>query len=528
MKKRITAVAVSLFLLIGLLVCGVAAEGFTFREISREILQVADGEVLSVTWNWDELPEGANFSLISVTVGETVCVMSNEGNVHMADITDVPAGRHTVSYTYALDGRVYEATSAQELIKIGFLAVTLDIVINADGSVTVTATDDNGRRVPNYPLTLTLGAMTYNEKTGADGTFTSRIRLEYGQAASCTSSGMTADGITYTEASQVEVVYQKPTTTTTTEPTTTTTTGPEGETTTTIEGEPTETTTTTEQKKTTTTYKPVNATTVPTTMPSYATILGPATTAVKNDKIAVNVSLDENILNLFDLKVADFNNTARMLIDKEDYNNLVGRNHQLMLNVLTPPMQATDAQVANAIANQSKFSGYDEEHRVAITFDLSFLLTDKMGNVVPVSALPLNSTYIVQLPVPAGMRSCDKLAITLFDGDELMAPMEVTVNNGYFQLEINSLEPYTLIGFRDGEGSAAGGSSVLLIVLLVVGILLLVGAAVLLYLFVLRKPVPKKPAPRREIPVPDTFDENDIFSGRDDYPEISRRPPTEQ
>jgi hypothetical protein len=273
----------------------------------------------------------------------------------------------------------------------------------------------------------------------------------------------------------------------------------------------------------------VNATTAPTGEGTYATIKGTGTTAQTDGKIAVNVSLDENILSLFGLKRKNFDDTARLLLSEEDYNNLAGRaSNVLMLNVLTAEKEPTNAQIASAISNISKFSVYDEEHRLALTFDLSFLLLSKTdGEVIPVSALPLNSTYIVQLPVPESMKNCDMLAITMFDGDQLMTPVEVDVQNGCLRLEINSLEAYTLIGFQTGDGSNGGGNSVFLIVLLIVGILLLAGAAVLVYLFVLRKPQPKAARASANTYVPETFDENDIFSGRADFPEINRRPPAD-
>lgn len=529
MMKKSTAILAAALLLIGSLVCGVAADGFEFRETSREVYD----QTLVVGWNATEVPEGTAVELLSVSIGDTAltCSVEQPGMVS-ADIAAVPPGEYEgITYVYAVDGVENTVTVGPAFTQGGMLAVTLTMAINGDGSVTVTAIDDNGQPVAGYQLLLSIGAMTnLSEKTGADGTFTSLMTLQYGEKAVCAGIQTVIGGITYTDATQVEQVYAAPTTTA---PPTTTTTA--GETTTTTE----ETTTTTEvttttEPTTTTTVAATSATvaanaTTATTPAENVTIKGTGTTAKRDDKIAVNVSLDTNILSLFGVKEKDFNDDAYMLISEENYNNLVGRSANiLMLNVLTAEQAATDAQIAAAVAGVSKFSGYDEEYRSAITFDLSFLILDKTtGDVVPVSALPLNSTYVVQLPVPASMKNCDVLAVTMFDDDGLMEPMEVKAKNGCIQLEINSLEAYTLIGFHSESGKNAGGQSTLLVILLIVGILLLAGAAVLLYLFVLRKPEPKKPEPQKEPYVPEALDENDIFSGRDDYPEINRRPPTD-
>ena len=332
-------------------------------------------------------------------------------------------------------------------------------------------------------------------------------------------------GVPYAAAASVEALFEAPETTTTEAPTTTTTeetTSTEASTSTsTEETTPTETT----EATTTTTEKTqeTTSTSAATTTTTNGTILGPGTTENKGDRVALNVSLDHNVLTAFGVKESVFQNKARLLLTKDDYTNLTdcGAN-QLMLNVLTAKKLPTEEQLAAAIGATSQFA--TEEEFVSLTFDLSFLkLNQTTGKILPVSALPLNTTYVVELPVPADMQDAKQLAITFFDGDQLMQPIPLEVQGGCFSLEINSLEAYTLIAFGAEKGVGGGSNSVLLIVLLVVGILLLAAAAFLVFFFVLRKPEPKK-VNEAPVFVPDLLDENDIFSGRDDLSEINRRP----
>ncbi len=493
----------------------------------------SDQNQLTATWQGNELPEGATVEFEEALIGGVSCPINESDNTLVADISALPVGIYTtVTYSYTVNADEGSVTVNHRLVKTGSLAVSLTLNINDDGTITVKATDANGKPVAGYELDVKIGDVAAQEETDENGSYKSRYFAEYGSTVSCEGKGLiTTDGIVYLPAEKIEKTRVLPTTTTTVTTTTTTTEG-SGETTTTVlDGTTTSvdgtvTTTTTVPVTTTTTVKPVNATT--TNPAGRVTIKGAGTTSYSDGKVAINASLETDILALFGLKDKDFANNARLFLTETDYKNLVGRTSDvLMLNVLMSEKQATAADVAAAIANISEFSAYDEEHREAVTFDLSFLKLDSSGKVVPITAVPLNSTYVVQLPIPEQMRNCKKLAITMFNGDSLMTPVQVDVQNQCIRLEINSLEPYTLIGFRDGDGQRAGGNSTLLVILLIVGILLLLGAATLMYLFVLRKPDTKATETEPILTQPQTFDENDIFSGREDFNEINRRPPSD-
>ncbi len=526
--KKILAVALSMACCFSLFFGTVSAQG----DLLTVTVTGNDQNELTANWQGNELPEGTTVEFEEVLIGGVSCPVTEADNTIVADISALPVGAYTtVTYSYTINADEGTTTVDYPFVKTGSLAVTLSLTLNDDGTVTIKATDTNGKPVAGYKMMVLINAMNQEEKTDKNGVFHSALSAEYGSTVSCIGiETVTADGITYLGTEMIEEVRVAPTTTTVTTTTTatessaetTTTTGTEVTTTT---GTEVTTTTVVSTTVTTTTAKPVNVTTVPSTR---VTIKGAGTTAYSDGNVVINASLDTSILTLFGLTDKDFANNARLFLAETDYKNLVGRTSDiLMLNVLTSEKQATAADVSAAIANVSEFSTYDEEHREAVTFDLSFLKLNSSGKTVPITALPLNSTYVVQLPIPKQMRDCDKLAITMFSGDALMAPVQVDVQNQCIRLEINSLEPYTLIGFRDGDAQRAGGNSTLLVVLLVVGILLLLGAATLLYLFVLRKPVSKAVDTEPIITQPETFDENDIFSGREDFTEINRRPPSD-
>ncbi len=508
--KKVTAVLVTLLLMVGLLTCGVSAEGFTFREISHEY----DGMSMLVTWNHTEVSPETKIGIADVKVCDQSVnfLLEPDGRLRLDLSTMTPRIPCGIEYTYTVDGKL-----TSTFITLTF-EVNLSAVINEDGTVTITAKDPLGAPVQSYRLNLTIGNMSgISVRTNSDGEYHSVITLDPGQTLFYEGVGSELkNGVRYHTVPRQSLVRPMPTTTkapTTTAPTTTV---------------PSTTVTTETTVPTTQTDVQAGATTVDKADATYATILGAGTTANEGDKVALNVSLDEGVLGLFGGDRNAFADRARLLVSKDDYNSLVGRaNNVLMLNVTSPAAQASAAQVQAALNGVSAFSHYTEQNRDWFTFDLSLLILDRDGSVIPVSALPVDSTYVVQLPVPESMKKCDKLAVTVQDGDGLMQPMEVAVSNGCFRLEINSLEAYTLIGFTGNGLGRAGGVSWWVVLLYVLGVLLLAGAGVLLYLFVFRKPAPAETEEEKDVPsavVLPEDDGNDIFSGRTDMPPFNQPP----
>ncbi len=512
--KKLAAVFAVVLLLVSLLTFGAEAEGFVFREVSR-----AQNETqMQVVWNYEEKADGDELEDITAA-GISLPFTMDEEKTLLIDISALDAGVYPIAYDY-VSGVTQGTAKAADLIKSGTATVKLSAVVNGDGTVTVTAKNSSGALVPGYELSLTVGNMSgLTGKTDANGRYTSYIKLDYGQKVLFEGKETASGLVTYRAAAQQSMVRERPATTTAA-PTTVPTTGTTVSDTTTTATE--ETTTDTTDATASTAATPDGDGVTSPNVQTNASVFGAGTTAVKNDKVVLNVSTDTALLELFGCDKETFADKARLYVSQSDYTSLIGRNsgNMLMLNMLTSAQPASETQIRAALQNASVFSAYGEDERVWVTFDLSFLLLSEGGKVVPVSAVPIDSTYVVELPVPASMKGCKELAVTLKDGDGLMPPVKVAVSGGTFKLEINSLEPYTLIGFGTGGSEKAGGVSTVVVVLIVVGVLLLAGAGVLLWLFVFRKPAPAEEeddAPTVIVAQPEDND-TDIYSGRTDLP----------
>lgn len=514
MKKGL-AVLLAVLLAMAMATVGVSAEGFTFRETSR--LQVAPSVVL-LTWNMIEAPSGTRVN--KVVIGDKECSFvdgEEQPNMLTVSLTGVPAGIYTsVEYGYTVDGaQEFDIMVGSQIVAEGRLKVTLTASFNAEGTLTVKAADANGKPVPDYQVSLTLEGMPEAGKTNDKGVYTSTYRVSEGKSA--TFEGVETayrDTTLIYEASAKQSLSRPLPTTTTVATTTVETTTTESEETTTTESEGT---TTTEGGETTTTEQQVDATTGTTALMT-AIVKGDSTTALANGMVAANALTDTALLESFGMTRQEFLTKARLLVSEADYQLLVGRTGNIpMLNVRTSTTEITLGMLQSALTNVSDFSSYAEDQRQMQTFDLSLLMFSRTGKEVPVTALPDGVIYTIQLPIPTAMKKCTAFAITVMDGDELMAPQKLEVKNGMFELKINSLEAYTLIGFGEENQETAGGFSWRLIALLIAGILLIAGAGVLLYFFVFRKP-DEIDEFGEESAEKDAFEDNDtdIFSGRTD------------
>ncbi len=516
--KKIIAITMTVLLLCCTITLGVCAEGFAFREISREW----NGNNLIVTWNQTEA--GQDVTVEDVLIGGKSYGLSMDANRNLIiDLSSLPAGVYSsLTYEYVTAEKQNSFVSNTPLVKTGVVTVTLTAAFNADGALVVTATDASGAPVANYSLKLTVGRMAnISGTTDAKGKYESPYTASEGETAIFEGVATEYQGVQYAAVAPSQIT--RPITATTTTTPTTETTLSNGETTTAVEETTTaaETTTTEESTATTTTQTSFVETLV--------TIQGAGTTSKVDKQIALNISTDTGILGLFELKRAAFDNQARLLLSPDDYAGLIGRtSNTLMLNVLSVEKQVSYSTVQEAMKNSSFKHRADEQWK-PMTFNLSLLMLDRSGNTVPVTVAPEGTQYTVQLPVPASLKECSEWAITTFDGNKLMAPQSLTIKDGCLTFQTNSMGEYVIIGFPADANNRAGGVSWRLTVLLLAGILLLVGAGFVLYWFVLRTPkTGKKKENVQEDATPlirvEPESDADIFSGRTDI-DISVKEP---
>lgn len=502
-----------------------------------------------LTVKWNQAEAGASVIVIGMKIdGTEFTATPQSDDTFTIDLDRLRVGLYDTVQVIVREGtkqETVELTLVDDICKGGDLTLKFDnLVRNASGKVVATLKDEYGRPVSGYPVKMEIGNIIEDGKqhiTDAKGQVTSNTPIENTDEAKKTvlciaeNSSNTINGITIRYLGTQKGFFDGftvPPVTTTSPPTS-------GDT---SSNPTTGDSTTTSPVITTGSKDPISSSTntQPDANVTYPTILGAGTTAMVDNRVAVNLSMDSGVLTAFGLTQNDFATKGRMLLSPEAYQSLVTSNGTLMLNLRSSNTVISEALVQGALSGNSDFSAYPSDRRKVVAFDLS-LLTQSDGSYVDLTDSKV--TVEIQLPIPASMKNSDKMAITIYDGGSLVKPMQVDIKDGTVTFQTNNMGTFVLMGFL-GESGKGAPVSVLVIVLLVVGVLLLVGAGLLLYFFVIRKP--KDDEEMEEFSEEDETDgmeedatefvrlddelqdydpnSRDIYSGRDDMPRRQNPP----
>ena len=233
-----------------------------------------------------------------------------------------------------------------------------------------------------------------------------------------------------------------------------------------------------------TTTKVVVATTTTEKKANNAT---PMTTTVSGDLVAIGVSVDNPLLIASGSTQAEFNSRARMWMDNNLYRSLVTSPASTLHLQLTINEQAGDTARLIAAKNaDAAYASYADEEVKGFAMDLAIAYVDEYTSV------PLDiedGTYIVEIPVPATLRSCEKLAVAVCTSEGLAQLIEVKPSNGMLNFTIQRFQTLALVGFGNSSVSldALSNTPWLLVLAIVLGIVLIAGGIVLLVFVAFRK-----------------------------------------
>lgn len=455
--------------------------GFTFKEnVDARKFDAAAG-VLTISWNQGDAPQGTKITGIKLDGKVYPAKGGDAATTTISGLTDVKVGKTSFSFEFQLaDGSQYSLAASQPLYKDGTLKTSMTVEIE-NGYITAVLADEYGRPVVGANIYVRINDNTFSKavKTNAQGkvVFTQVALPSDLRQVLCVFDEATVDGVRYVACVKGlgDEVPVPPTSDPTTQPPTTTT----DATTTTTDG-----TTTTTEATTTTGTDPVESTT------GDDIILGPGTTGVEGNLIALNASFSQNILSTFGLTKEDFDSRARLLVTSAIYQTFIGAGpNMLMLSIDTSSVRVDGTQLADATKDVKKYKNYDASRAGILSLDLSLLFVDTTTQTqaeLPGLAVG-EEKYIVQLPVPTSMRNVPAFAVAKIGTDGLGELLDVTVQDGYLRFTVDALGTYALVGFVETETQTQAGSA-LLIVLIIVGVLMLIGAGLLIYFFVIRQP----------------------------------------
>ena len=234
-----------------------------------------------------------------------------------------------------------------------------------------------------------------------------------------------------------------------------------------------------------TTTKVVVATTTTTEkQPANTT---PMTTTISGDRVAIGVNADNAFLIASGSTQTEFQSGARMWMDNAVYRSLVQSSAATLQLQLTLNEQAGEMSRLVAAKNaNATYATYADEEVKGFAMDLTVAYVDEYTNV------PLDiedGTYIVEIPVPTKLRSCEKLAVAVCTAEGLAQLIEVKPTSGMLNFTIQRFQTLAIVGFGNSSMSLGSISNTpwLLVLAIVLGILLVAGGIALLVFVAFRK-----------------------------------------
>ncbi len=213
----------------------------------------------------------------------------------------------------------------------------------------------------------------------------------------------------------------------------------------------------------------------------------PMTTTVSGDLVAIGVSVDNPLLIASGSTQAEFNSRARMWMDNNLYRSLVPSSSSTLHLQLTLNEQAGDMTRLIAAKNaDASYASYVDEDVKGFAMDLAIAYVDEYSSV------PLDiedGAYIVEIPVPSTLRSCEKLAVAVCTSEGLAQLIEVKPSNGMLNFTIQRFQTLALVGFGSSSVSldALSNTPWLLVLAIILGVVLIAGGIALLVFVAFRK-----------------------------------------
>lgn len=369
----------------------------------------------------------------------------------------------------------------------------LTIIMNVEqldnGAINVTLTDNLEGTVSSWPVTLTIDGeevLTLNTDHNGEALFDVEIPEDAetvtftaidGAFDDYTFKGCTVDldGVQQpTQDGETDDPAQEPTDD-----------GEDGDNT--DDGDEPETTTTTEPDLTQTPQGGLIE-------PEDSLCISPRTTAVNGNLIGIGIDVDNGVLNASQNAAADYTTSARMWMDGEQYASLVSDVQSTLHLQLSLNPDAGNKQILIDAKNaDQKYASYSDTDVKGYAMDLSVIYIDDIGRV-PLE-LP-DGIYTVEIPVPAVMNSCEKIAVAVCTESGLSSFVNVKPVGGVLTFTVQRLQTLAIVGFGE-QGQAVSSlaqTPVLLIVLVAVGAALVLVAVLLLAFVVFRRKNAEKKA----------------------------------
>ncbi|MBQ9414924.1 MAG: hypothetical protein IJU16_07360 [Clostridia bacterium] len=238
--------------------------------------------------------------------------------------------------------------------------------------------------------------------------------------------------------------------------------------------------------QTTTSEADVDVTTRP-TLQDFSMLYSDTTTTVSGDQIGCGLDIDNGVLNMFQISNIAFNDCARLWVDKSFYDTMVAdASATIHLNLSLNTEMATKEELIAAKNADPAVSSYadDQVKGFAMNYTLSYIENGERTEITAADGM-----YRIELPEPASMKNCEKIAVAVCTSNGLAQFVMVKRSGGTISFTIQRFQTLALVGFYGNSAAVATLSETpwMLTVILIGGIFLMAAAVLIVIFVVLRR-----------------------------------------
>ena len=226
--------------------------------------------------------------------------------------------------------------------------------------------------------------------------------------------------------------------------------------------------------------------TEPTEAPTVNVLVSTMAMVEKDTRVGVGVDVDAALVSVSNTASEDWMTKAMLWMDKAHYASLVSDpNATLHLQLNYNAQALTSDRLIAAKNAHPDYASYADEEVIGFAIDPKMMYIDGANRI---ELAPTDNMYTVEIPLPATMYGCDKVAVGVCTVDGVDSFLEIKPSNGMIKFSVKRFQTMAIVGFGTGNPMRMTmNTSPILVIIGGVGFALIALGIFLIIFFALRR-----------------------------------------
>ena len=226
--------------------------------------------------------------------------------------------------------------------------------------------------------------------------------------------------------------------------------------------------------------------TEPTETPAVNVLVSTMAMVEKDTRVGVGVDVDAALVSVSNTASEDWMTKAMLWMDKAHYASLVSDpNATLHLQLNYNSQALTSDRLIAAKNAHPDYASYADEEVVGFAIDPKMIYIDGTNRI---ELAPTDNMYTVEIPLPATMYDCDKVAVGVCTVDGVDSFLQIKPSNGMIKFSVKRFQTMAIVGFGTGNPMRMTmNTSPILVIIGGVGFALIALGIFLIIFFALRR-----------------------------------------